>query len=137
VLTLTRTDDLGNVTNAQDLLVLTAGTTDTCPDTSIKSNFNGTSIPAGRCVWFNSVMKVTNQGTGPTTIHVTNGSADSSAFHVVLPDANITFTSAVTTATTTYDAVTKTWNTSVPLGYTGNVFISGAVLDLPSGLAAD
>jgi hypothetical protein len=100
---------------------------------SIQSDFNGTSIPKNNSVWFNSVMKVSGQGSTPFTIHVTAQSAVSSAFNVPLPNANITFAN-VATATTTFDAGTNTWNTTVPLSYTGNVFISGAMLPLPNGL---
>jgi hypothetical protein len=120
----------------QDVLVLISSPgNDNCPPSAIVSDFNGTSIPAGRSVWFNSVMKVSNQGAGPTTIHVTQQTAVSPKFNVALPDANITFTAAATKATTTYDVGTNTWNTTVPLNYTGNVFISGAMLPLPAGLS--
>jgi hypothetical protein len=101
---------------------------------SIASNFNGTSIPAGQSVWFNSVMKVSGQGSTTFSIDVVGQSAVSAAFNVPLPNAHITFDSTATTATTTFDAGTNTWITTVPLGYTGNVFLSGAMLPLPSGL---
>jgi hypothetical protein len=104
-----------------------------CP-TSISSNFNGTAMPAGATVWFNSVMKVSGMGSNTVTIRVTGGSIDSSEFHVDVPNAVITLSPSVTTATTTYDAGTNTWFTTAPSSGPGNVFMAGAELYLPSGL---
>jgi hypothetical protein len=105
---------------------------------SIMSNFNGTAIPAGDTVWFNSVMKVSNLGASPVTLHVTDASVTftpkgaATPTVVSVPDANITFDPAATSATTTFDGTA--WNTTVPSNVGGNTFLSGAALPLPGGL---
>jgi hypothetical protein len=102
---------------------------------TITSNFNGTHINAGSTIWFNSVLKVTGVGSSPVTIHVGQGTITSSAFTVNTPNADITFSPTATSATTTYDAGTNTWTTTVPTGLGGNTFLDGAALGFPSGLA--
>jgi hypothetical protein len=104
---------------------------------SIVSNFNGTAIPAGDTVWFNSVMKVSGLGSSPVTVHVTGGEIDftpkgGSVQAVSVPDANITFDPAAASAATKFDGTA--WNTTVPSNPGGNVFLAGAALAAPSGL---
>ncbi len=103
---------------------------------SLVSNFNGTAIPAGDTIWFNSVMKVSGLGSSPVTLHVTDASVSftpkgaSAPTVVSVPDANITFDPTGTSATTTFDGLA--WNTTVPSNSGGNVFLAGAGLRLPS-----
>jgi SdrD B-like domain len=103
---------------------------------TISSTFNGTKLAAGSTIWFSSVMKVTGLGTGTTTLTVDGGTITSSKFSVDVPDAVITFTPLAVQAVTTFDAGTNTWFTTAPLsGLSGNLFITGAELPLPTGLA--
>lgn len=102
--------------------------------TSISSTFNGTAIPAGSSVWFNSVGKVSGLGNSPATIRLTQATITSGQFTVAVPDATIIISPSVTTASTTFDAVTNTWTTVVPRSYSGNVFLAGATLPAPNGL---
>src|SRR5262245_24521304 len=57
----------------------------------ITSNFNGTKIPAGDAVWFNSVLKASGLGSQPVTLTITNGEIDFTAngtpYQVSVPDA--------------------------------------------------
>ncbi len=57
-----------------------------------------------------------------------NGSTQS----VTMPGATITFTSQVSSPTTVYNSATGTWNTEVPVGYSGNVFLTGVGWQVPS-----
>jgi hypothetical protein len=105
----------------------------------ISSNFNGTAIPAGDTLWFNSVMKVSGLGSAPATIFVKAAAVDftdklGNNYHVPLPDATITFTPVGSTATTTFDAAANAWKTTVPSGLGGNTFLDGSALPLPNGL---
>ena len=124
--------------NAQDVLVLTTDTpphSDECViDSSIKSEFNGTAILAGNCIWFNSHFKLKGVGNNLVTVTVTNVNVSSTEFNLDLPDAVVTFNPAATTATTTFNAGLNRWETTVPSSYTSNVFMSGGFLHLPSGL---
>jgi hypothetical protein len=105
---------------------------------SIVSNFNGTAIPAGDSVWFNSVMKVSGLGASPVTLHVTDASVTftlkgaATPTVVSVPDANVTFDPAAKSAATTFDGTA--WNTTVPSNPGGNVFLAGAALPAPGGL---
>jgi RHS repeat-associated protein len=96
---------------------------------TISSNFNGTSIAAGDFIWFNSVMKVSGLGSYPTTITVTGASvqftSNGTAYNISAPDALITFSPSVTSASTTFDAVNNRWRTFVPLSFSQNVFLAG------------
>jgi hypothetical protein len=105
----------------------------------ISSNFNGTAIPAGDTIWFNSVMKVSGLGSAPVMVFVKAASVDftdklGTNYHVPMPDAVITFSPVASTATTTFDAATNAWNTTVPTGLGGNTFLDGVALPLPGGL---
>jgi hypothetical protein len=100
----------------------------------ISSTFNGTAIAAGNSIWFNSNVKVSGMGDSPATIHVTGGTITSSAFTIAVPDAEITFSASATSASTDFDAATNTWRTTVPLGFSGNIFLTGAVMPLAQTL---
>jgi hypothetical protein len=113
------------------------------PSTAITSNFNGTSIPAGSYVWFNSVLKPSGLGQSPVTIRFENVviqfTSNAQTYQVPAPTAIVTFTPAVTQATTTYDPSANAWITTVPLsGLSGNTFLTGvpyyAATGLPGGI---
>jgi hypothetical protein len=106
---------------------------------TITANFNGTAIPSGDTLWFNSVLKASGLGSHPVTIFVRKGTISFTAngvpFTVAVPDANVTFDPTVTVATTTFDTTNNLWRTTVPsTGLAGNVFLDGAELRLPNGL---
>ena len=106
---------------------------------SITSNFNGTPIPGGAYVWFNSVLKAhgvdpqqgATLGFAPMPITFAAGG---SPIVVPVPSALINFVPGLTVATT--DFVAGQWVTSVPAsGLAGNVFLDGVAFQVPaSGL---
>lgn len=94
---------------------------------SIKSNFNATSITSSRFIWFNAhITGLTGSGdrtvsfTGQTVTLVKNGVLLAS---VDIPDGVITFDSTATAASTAFTG--GAWITTVPATQTGNVFVSG------------
>lgn len=103
---------------------------------SITGNFNGTAIPAGASIWFSSVGKVSGLGSTTATLHVVNAeidfTANNTAYSVPVPNSTLTFVPGATSATTTFDS--NGWNTSVPKQLSGNVFLAGTELAVPSGL---
>ncbi len=107
--------------------------------TSIASNFNGTAIAAGSDIWFNAVFKLNNPSTA-TTIQFVNSSivfkSGTTTYNVAVPNAIITFSAATTQATTVFNTTLNSWVTTVPLqsSLSGNVFLAGVDLHLPSGL---
>jgi hypothetical protein len=105
---------------------------------AIASNFNGTPIAAGDTVWFSSVAKVSGVGSAPATLFVTGATIDFTAngtpYNLSVPNATITISPTATAATTTFDAATQTWETTVPANLGGNLFLAGFALPVPAGL---
>jgi hypothetical protein len=105
---------------------------------SINSNFNGTAIVgvgAGQAfIWFNSNISLKNQPAG-AMITLTGSQVTINGTAYDVPDAKITF-AAVSCATTSFDAGSNTWLTTVPLAGSDEIFLSGAaipVTSLPGG----
>lgn len=106
--------------------------------TAIQSNFNGTAVPAGDTLWFSSVLKANGLGAGPVTLHFTNQTisftANGTTVTLAVPDATVTFSPTATTASTTFDAATNSWVTTLPMQFSGNGFLSGVAYTPPNGL---
>lgn len=136
--TLTAADAAGNNSICQVTITVEPRQARPCTGV-IESNFNGTGIPAGRYIWFNSIVKPSEV---PGMIVFSNVAIRFSAggldYIIPVPDSVITYSSGVSLATTSFDASTNTWHTTVPVGYTGNVFLSGVPFavasDLPGGI---
>jgi hypothetical protein len=107
-------------------------------DDSISSNFNGTDIDPGDTVWFNSVVDVKNLDGAEGVVHFKGShvtfTADGIPYDVALPEAAIVFSASATDASSIYDPVANEWQTTVPASYSGNVFLTGAGLNVPAGL---
>jgi hypothetical protein len=106
---------------------------------TISSNFNGTAIPAGDYIWFNAVANVSGISGAGSKVIVQNQSVAISVggqtFTVPLPNSAISFSNAVTSSNTYFDSSRNQWITTVPLSYSGNVFLGGGVVPLPNGLS--
>jgi hypothetical protein len=106
---------------------------------AITANFNGTDIPAGSTLWFNSVLSPTGLSTtNPTSIFVTDASiqftANGTNYNVDVPDSTIIYSPTATLATTTFDPGTNTWTTVIPLSVAGkNAFMQGVAFPVPAG----
>jgi hypothetical protein len=106
---------------------------------SIAGNFNGTAIPAGSTVWFNSCFTASGlPKSGQVTLHADNAAIDFTAggvaYHVAVPNGLIVLTPGATSASVTYDPTDNDWDVSAPTGGTGNVFMGGVALQVPNGL---
>jgi hypothetical protein len=101
------------------------------------SNFNGTSVAAGAYIWFNAHFKATNVPSSGTTIDFTNGnisfSAGGTSYSLAVPNAKITFSASASCTSTTFDTVTNTWITTVPISGDDEVFLTGLAWPVPSG----
>ena len=105
---------------------------------SISSNFNGTAIPSGSSIWFNSVLS-TPKGTtsGPVSISFTGQqisfTSGGTNYNLDVPNTTVTFSPTATTATTAFDTNNQQWVTTVPSsGLSGNTFLSGLSFQVPS-----
>lgn len=120
------------------LVILAAGTApafaqDPPGASAITATFNGTPIDAGNVIWFNSVLKVQGLGSGPVTVVLRNSTIQFSVGgfpqEVLVPNACVTFSPTATAATTTFGG--NTWVTTVPVGLSGNTFLSGVGFTVP------
>jgi len=104
----------------------------------ISANFNATPIPAGRTIWFNAVVKAKGlPATGSTTVHFTNStitfSDGTTTYTIPVPDADVVYSSAVTTASTTFAGSRHV--TQVPIAFDGNAFLDAKIYTVaPPGL---
>jgi hypothetical protein len=101
---------------------------------SITSSFNSATINAGSTIWFNSTLKVSGLGSGPTTIRVDHSTITSPDFTLNTPNAAVTFDPSATQATTTFDGATNTWVTTVPVSSSGSGGLLGGLLGGLTGL---
>jgi len=110
------------------------------PETSTTTtNFNGSAIPAGKYIWFNSHFKATGitDGTIITITDQTITSASTELSNLTAPSTRITFSSAVTTPNYVFDNATNTWNIFIPLSGSDEIFMGGLSFlspGLPGGI---
>src|SRR6202008_481442 len=92
---------------------------------------------------FNSVVSVAGLGSNPVTVHFDSSTitfdAAGTPYVLTVPDATITFSPTATLATTVFNTVTNTGETTVPSsGLAGNDWLTGlafqAPVDLPGGI---
>jgi hypothetical protein len=127
----------------------------------ISSDFNSTPILAGNYIWFNSSIRLFRQGvadddageenpdangnaagtgnnslTGPATVHVfaqtISFTVNGAPVVLTVPDAVVRFSATATMATTRFDQATGMWETTVPVGYDGDVFLAGLAHLVPT-----
>jgi hypothetical protein len=103
--------------------------------TSNVSNFNGTTINGGSFIWFNANFSASGiPSTGATiffqssTIQFTTSTQ---TFNLTVPNAQITFSPNATCASTTFDTLTNTWMTTVPVTSCDEIFLTGLTFPVP------
>ena len=106
-------------------------------NTAIVSRFNNTAIPAGSTVWFTGRLKASGLGADEVTIHFENVlvqfPANNTFYHLAVPRAKVIFSPSATTTTTTYEAATETWVTTVSAANRGeSVFLTGLAFPAPA-----
>jgi YVTN family beta-propeller protein len=128
------TDGEGGVTpGSTTVLVLAPSCT-----SANASNFNRTPIAGGDTIWFNAVVAVKGLQPDITSSVTFSGStvsfsAGGTAYELAVPNTTIVFSPAASQASTTYDAASMSWITTVPASYSGNVFLSGLAFAVPAG----
>ncbi len=147
------TDNNDGLANSNQLVSLTGSALSV-----VSTNFSRPPIAAGNTIWFDSVLSA-KPPRGPdgiqemdlsnhtVIVYVTNGTitfnANNATYNLPVPDAMITFTPTVTSATTTFDSVNNRWVTTVPsadltrhmqqFDIPGEVFASGLAFPVPAG----
>ena len=121
---------------------ITIGTQSVCssPLTPITYNVNESGNNASEIVWFNSHLSKLN-GTVPTSnfqLTVTGGTITFGPLTLSVPNAVISFSSSASCAQTTFNTVTNTWQTTLPLSAASQadeIFIAGLAYELPPNFA--
>lgn len=101
---------------------------------AIPANFNGTPIFAGSFIWFNSNFTATGIPSKGATISFTNSTVSLNNTSYPVPNAQISFVPGAGCASTTFDTLTNTWITTVPLAGSDEIFLSGLALPVPATL---
>jgi len=101
------------------------------------SNFNGTFVPGGSFLWFNANFTARNVPSSGVTIDFTQGNisftAGGTPYSLAVPNAKITFSPSATCTSTTFDSVTNTWMTTVPISGDDEIFLTGLAWQVPAG----
>ena len=130
----------GSNASATVTVTVTSGNC-SAPTVTTTANFSGnTSACQNNPIWFSSTVAVNGIGAKGGVLQFNNAAisftANGSPVTLIAPAALITFSPTATTATSTYDAPSNTWNTVVPAGYTGNVFLTGLTYQAPARFSA-
>ena len=101
------------------------------------SNFNGISLNSGQWIWFNANFTATGIPSTGAVITFSNSkivnTGNGPSFTNSAPSARITFSPSATCSSTTFDTMTNTWFTIVPVHGDDEIFLSGVAVPVPVG----
>lgn len=105
--------------------------------TQSQADFTGTQIAAGNYLWFNSNFRGLHIPMTGATLYFThqtiNFTAGGRTYNLPVPNAQVEFSPTATCSTTTYDAQTDTWFTTVPVRGEREAWLSGLSYQVPEG----
>lgn len=144
--TATLVDSAGTTFNTVDIMFTpsyldcsSGGTPPPCAaQSSNTSNFNGTSISGGHYIWFNANFTASGVPSSGATVTFTNSTIHFTAdqeYTLAVPNAQITFSPSASCATTSFDSITNTWMTTVPVSGNDEIFLSGLAFPVPASFA--
>lgn len=101
------------------------------------SNFNGTPISGGNFIWFNANFTASGIPSSGAVITFTNSTIalGDTGQTLAVPNAQITFSPSAACASTTFDSVSNTWMTTVPIAGSDEIFLDGLAFQLPAGFS--
>jgi hypothetical protein len=105
--------------------------------TAIASNFNGTPINGGSFIWFNASFTAKGIPNTGAKVFFQNSSIQFTAdqvYNLIVPNAQITFDPTANCVTTSYDPMTNTFNTTVPVSGSDEIFLTGLAFPVPGSL---
>lgn len=101
----------------------------TCPSSANFSNFNGTPIEPGSFVWFNANFTASGIPSTGATLTLTGSTisftAGATPYHLPVPNAQVTFSPSATCSSTSFDTLSNTWVTTVPIRGDDEIFLTG------------
>ena len=142
--TATLVDSNGTTYNTVDISFspnpLVCGSTPPPPcetPSSNASNFNGTPISGGNFIWFNANFTASGIPSSGAVITFTNSTIQlgDTGQTLAVPNAQITFSPSAACASTTFDSVSNTWMTTVPISGSDEIFLDGLAFQLPAGFS--
>jgi len=101
------------------------------------SNFNGTPMNGGNFIWFNANFSASGIPSSGAVITFTNSTIQlgDTGQTLAVPNAQITFSPSASCASTTFDSVSNTWMTTVPIGGSDEIFLDGLAYQLAAGFS--
>jgi hypothetical protein len=102
--------------------------------TCISSGFNGTSINPDNCIWFNANFSAKGIPATGATIVFANSTVTINGTDYTVPGGTITFSPAVTCATTFFDGTQ--WRTTVPVSGSDEILLSAFTFSPTADLRA-
>ena len=101
------------------------------------SNFNGGSLGSGEWIWFNANFTAKGIPSTGAVITFSNSkivnAATGTAITNSAPSARITFSPSAPCGSTTFDTMTNTWFTIVPMRAEDEIFLTGVAVPVPAG----
>jgi hypothetical protein len=142
--TATLVDSAGKTYNTVDIsfspnpLVCQSSPPPPCETPSANSsNFNGTPMSGGNFIWFNANFNASGIPSSGAVITFTNSTIQlgDTGQTLAVPNAQITFSPSASCASTTFDSITNTWMTTVPIGGSDEIFLDGLAYQLAAGFS--
>lgn len=106
--------------------------------TSNTSNFNATPINGGSFIWFNANLSASGIPSTGAKVYFKNSTIQFAAdqgYTLIVPNAQITFDPKATCATTSYDPISNTFYTTVPVTGSDEIFLTGKAFAVPASFA--
>jgi hypothetical protein len=104
---------------------------------TISSNFNGTPINGGSYIWFNANFSASGIPSSGATISLTNSTISftqrGTQYQLPVPNAQVVFSPTATCSSTTFNTMTNTWTTTVPIKGDDEIFLTGLAWPVPAG----
>jgi hypothetical protein len=104
---------------------------------SNSSNFNGTAIDGGNFIWFNSNFALSGSVSDGTVLTLTNATiqftVNGNLYTLPVPNAQVTFSASATCISSSFNNLNQTWQTTVPLSGSDEIFLSGLAYPVPAG----
>jgi len=105
---------------------------------SNSSNFNGRRINGGTYIWFNANFTASGVPSTGATINFTGSTIvlGDTGQTLSAPNAQITFSPSASCASTTFDSITNTGMTTVPVSGSDEIFLDGLAFPVPAGFSS-
>ena len=105
-------------------------------NTTSTSNFNGTNIKDGAYIWFNANFTAKGVPSTGATITFTGSNISfnaNQAYNLAVPNGKIVFSPNAMCSSTTFDSVSNTFMTTVPISGSDEILLTGLAFPVPAG----